>query len=660
MANSGTSIDNGTQQVTIYPKQIISSIYGNETLYNVVQPGIENSTVDITTSGTGLLFTISAGTTLFFLRKESDPLTPAQDVYFIGKVSLTTAAVYETDIATFVSAYGTLGDNDPLYLVADWDYSENTKFVDFRLELTAPSYIGVESKLLIAKILNVKDAITGIFNSSKMHVSYELQQNRNTLNKLYTTDNSFMVQFESDGGGVNVNSGNTFTGNSFIGNSTLSSVLVPPLGLITYLSNENTGSVITITGNESDYYQVDFLRAKYTEESPHSVEYVWESFLVPATNLFDTVPTKQQIIEFLADQRQFNIVGNAYTIMVSIRERNSLNSSTITKNIWPETCIIFNESSLDQSVNPVTHQRLKVPVYSASDLAKRYKMKQQVWKLAWNPQGYSDVTFDIDTAKNSVNDIIKLPHTFFKSDGFSCAIRNSNIMITCGIRGTDIVFMSPDSSLTSLSNTPVYESIKLATAKVVNKVLTITCSFIGDIIDPKDFGQKLTPDSDVYHKSISTDIVDADIGNYFEVNSNMVNTDRLSLTNDSYIDGTTIKLEDVEISEGKLSLGTESFSIEGKTNYIRYNPEYKCFKIRSVDTGEEVSLARMYKMERKDGAIFFSNNTLDSSALLTTDWLYIDGADQSLHVPTLHVSKIFLGDLELTAEKIEKLKKLLE
>ncbi len=287
-------------------------------------------------------------------------------------------------------------------------------------------------------------------------------------------------------------------------------------------------------------------------------------------------------------------------------------------------------------------------------------MKEQVWKLAWNPQGYSKVTFDVDTTKNSVSDIIKLPHAFFKSEGFSCTIKNSPVLITCGNVGADIIFMSPDSNLTELSKSPIYGNIKLATLKVVNKVLTFTCSFIGDVIDPKDFGQQLTPESDVYHKSLSVDIVDGDIGNYFEVNSNMINTDRLSLANGTYIDGTTIKLEDVEISEGKLSLGTESFSVEGKTNYLRYDPKYKCFRMQNAGTSEEASLAKIPQIQRKDGAIFFSNNTVDPSALLTTDWLYLNGSDRSLNVPVLHVSKIFLGDMELTAEKIEKLKKLLE
>ncbi len=372
MANTGTSstLEKGEQQVSIFPKQILSSIYGNETLYNIIQPGIENGGVIVSTDSINLIFTIPEGTTFFFQRQETDPLNPDKNVNFIGKVSLTLPAEYRILKTTFSSSYGSLTANEPLYLIGDWEYNATNpdiRFVDFRLDKNLLSFTGNNNVVLLAKILNARAAIASV-DFTKLHVSYELQQNRGTLNKLYGTDNSFMIEFESDGGGVKVQAGNAFTGNSFISYTSASSVMTPPLGLATYLSNENTGSIINIIGSEASYYQVDFLRVRYSEDSPHVMGYAWESFLVPATTLFDTVPTKQQIITFLAAQKQFKIVGNAHTLLVSIRKRVELNTSTITKNIWPETCIIFNESALDQNINSTIHNRFKLPVYSASDL----------------------------------------------------------------------------------------------------------------------------------------------------------------------------------------------------------------------------------------------------------------------------------------------------
>lgn len=381
MANIGsTDPRNGNQQVTIYPQQPLSSVYGNEVLYNVIQEGPEKASVRITTSGSDLIFYIEAGSTLFFLRQELDPLDAVKVVNFIGKVSLTTDADYTISIPTFKSLYNGLTATDPLYLIADWVYDENTRYSSFRLvsSLTGLSFEGVNHQILLAKILNIPAVIASgspsTLDVNLFHVSYEIQKNREVLSRLYNTANQFMVSFEADGSGVKLFKGKSFSGNSFISsenstqwNTDSTTVISPPLGLILYNNNVTTGSVIDITGSEGDYYQVDFLRFGYKETTDHSLSFFWDSFLVFQQPPLIPTFTEDNIINYLSQQRPFNLTGNAYNVLVLVRERDTLNTTTVTKNFWPENCVIF-KNKLPNNTPSNNHHRLKIPVYKFSDL----------------------------------------------------------------------------------------------------------------------------------------------------------------------------------------------------------------------------------------------------------------------------------------------------
>lgn len=370
--------DNGKQQVAIYPQMVLSSIYGNETLYNVIQEGINNSSVVVSTDVSNVIITVKAGSTFFFLREEKDPEAPNQTIKFIGKVSLTEDASSGLLTTSFVDFKSQFWEYDTIYVVADWSYdstSKDNRFIDFTVQtlVSEADLSGVDNRVCIASIHNVKGAITdsgavngvdgGNINANNLFIGYELQPNRDTLLQLFNIRNQFMVTFEGDGSGVTVNSGISFTGSSFLSQTSASPVVPPADPIHDYTYDRASGASIEVTGYESSYFQVDFLRYKYVDNSP---EYVWESFLIPnSTPIVEY--SEKGLVDLLAVQRPFDIKDFGTTILVAVRQLADI--IVVNKNLLrPRNCIVMNGSLLPRSPATSNFNRIKLPVYSASEV----------------------------------------------------------------------------------------------------------------------------------------------------------------------------------------------------------------------------------------------------------------------------------------------------
>lgn len=323
-------------------------------------------------------------------------------------------------------------------------------------------------------------------------------------------------------------------------------------------------------------------------------------------------------------------------------------------------------------------------------------MKNQVWKLAWNPQGYDVDTYEVDTSKYSIGDFLSLPRSFFSNSKFSCRLKNEpSVLIDFGIAGKDILITGKVKGLSDLAKIDVYSKLKLCSSKVIGKVLVITYTPLGDVIDPQDFGQTLNKDSDVEHKTLTTKEINSDTVNSksITVQETLELKKELALgTNGSKITESSLSLEGISLSKEAIDLKENELNVQFNSNYIKYDPSSDSFVIRNNGTSEDTALAKLYSVNNKEGAIFFGSPATDKSAIMTTDWLYVDGTDRALRVPKLYASAIAtisiqslghkismsgedlviddflrvnsrsikIGSLELTHDKIAKLRALLE
>jgi hypothetical protein len=458
---AGTSTNNGNQQVSIYPYQQLSSIYGNEISYGILNPGVYSSDVTITDNGSSVNFNILAGTTLVFQRTAADPLQSTITDTILGKIVLGSTATVTQAKATL----WTLSNVSTLYLVADWTYSLSSstlQYANFSISTDANLASSVRNAdgtsshvLIIAAILNNNYYVTnnpaGSPNTSDMtkyHISKESQSNRDVLKREYIRNNQYRIDFDPNGLGVYVNAGHSLVGNnvvftnsSFGGSggaysqpeTTLpfnlqgsfsgangeghwypaklnypTGLISPAAGLIYYyplisqISAFNTytngyytnygmnNNPINITGSETNYYQIDFLRIRM-DEVTHTQVIGWDSFLQPVGSFnFTTfggtssytyassselnIPNKMAYL----NQYIFPMSGDGEILLIAIRPRGATYGTQpvgvptgipgSSNTLWPESCIIPRDASIAQMGGAAVHKRLKLPVWNASDL----------------------------------------------------------------------------------------------------------------------------------------------------------------------------------------------------------------------------------------------------------------------------------------------------
>jgi hypothetical protein len=419
-----TSTNKGNQQVSVFYQQSIVSSYANELLYGIANYGVANARVTITNSS-GILFTVKAGTTLYFKQQINDPNTDnsGQKINQIIKIVLNSdyaiTAIAASDLWFADDTVSATTGN--LYIVASWEYNTTNAIyasINVYSDQTLPgglsgaSFIGdTVSYVLIATINNhglAKGASAGITTATYLgynggaynignginayHISYEGQIGRDVHSKMNTKNDEFMVHFAYDGSGVYVGQGNSFLGDNFVSTEALYSLsstapvgelgkayapkIAPPAEVYTYITDYVTGATTTLASGFTNYYQIDFLRIK-SDELTHTFGLSWETFIQPkgTFNLtFDpsgsTQTTQQEILNYLSTSNlggpfpMFPLKGSGHTLMVSVRLLSNVIASNV---IWPEGCVVFKSNEISElGVN--AHSRFKLPVWQATDI----------------------------------------------------------------------------------------------------------------------------------------------------------------------------------------------------------------------------------------------------------------------------------------------------
>ena len=362
------AINNGSQQVSIFPYQELDSALGNTILHGIVEPGVYSSTLRIEDAVSNVKFIIASGTTLVFFRS-------ADSVNFVGKIVLTADAEV---LMSKTALWSTYAGASKLYIVADWTYDKtqpSDKYVGFSVvpdtsELDVPYDLNIPGhKLLVGTFLNHSYLVGHQTDPlSNYHISYDNQTNRNLLKPQEYKNNEFQIVYASNGEGIRITKGNTFISGSLYNTSTTSVLIAPAPFINNTIPNKINGSIVDVTNPDtrSSYYQIDFLSIKLDENTGSFPVPTWDSFLQPIGSLdFDYYNiTKENIREYLA-LYQFPIIGDGLILMAVIRDR-----AGAVNTLWPENSLIFNEGEepLILIGSPKYHNRLKVPVWSSSDI----------------------------------------------------------------------------------------------------------------------------------------------------------------------------------------------------------------------------------------------------------------------------------------------------
>ena len=299
---TGSSIDNGVQQVSIHPYQELKSYLGNEILYGFFDEGVYNASINVSqaTDPNSVVFSINAGTTLVFRRTITD--TDGNPNLFIGKIVLTQiATITQTKAFLWQSSSGSFDykASHKLYIVADWEYDisdPTTIYANFTLESdnTIAALLANNNTtshiLVVGTILNNQSCVsqvpgglnTVVFipNSTSgigYHLSYDTQANRNLMKRATSINSGFFIDFDPDGRGIYVNTGNTLISGSLmnlpksaiIRPAVINPVLTVSTFTVTSVASATTGTLVwgggasgTITLTSTDISTTTTVAAK--------------------------------------------------------------------------------------------------------------------------------------------------------------------------------------------------------------------------------------------------------------------------------------------------------------------------------------------------------------------------------------------------------------
>lgn len=144
-------------------------------------------------------------------------------------------------------------------------------------------------------------------------------------------------------------------------------------------------------------------------------------------------------------------------------------------------------------------------------------MIPQTWKLSWTVNGIraeeEEVTVNGQTS-------LRLNHSFFVSDSFKAYTKEENgekkflVVFPTDVDNqsvADIILSDVILDFNSVTGKTVYSKIVLQSdkAKSLEKFF-VDVTYLGDILDPADFQQSLTPESDVSFNSITTQAITAE------------------------------------------------------------------------------------------------------------------------------------------------------
>ena len=426
----GTSTNLGGQQVTLFPYQPLSSAQGNELLHGVLVPGVSNIQVSVTSDSTNVYFNILPGSQLTFLRQATDGTGPQ---LFLGKVVLTSTATMTFQRSQLWSTNTFLVNTKALYLVADWTYDatqSTTIYAQFTLETDSTIQTirnndeTSSHQLILATILNQQYFVSLVgggmtlssLSVSNYHISYDAQNQRSPLPRLFNINQDFNVDFDPNGRGVYVENGQVMVNGTLVNyapvfdttstgsgktyplrsaSSANTGLIPPPVGLLVY-TNPATNTQIYIAGSETSYYQIDFLRVK-SDDVTHVTAVYWESFLRPAPTVggitwvggtpitldFDgystTNMTQTNLLGYLsalpAPYNQFQLAGEGQTLLISIRLRGASTAwqgvptvDGVSNKTWPENCINMKAHAIPSLGMAPAHKRFKLPIWQSSDI----------------------------------------------------------------------------------------------------------------------------------------------------------------------------------------------------------------------------------------------------------------------------------------------------
>lgn len=348
------TVDLGKQQVSIYPYQDLTSLNGNQILYELYHQGAHNVRCEVRPWSTSQFdIYIKAGTVIFFEKMISDymdpelPLRPA-----IIKVVISEDTPI-SEPGTHLEKLDLYNNAEFLYVYAVWTFSIETdaeKYAQFFINKDPAQYEldkADPDKVILAKFLNIPATFTPpgtMTDIQQIAISYEPKEYREPWLRAEKVLDNFLVEFEGDGSGVVVTPGDMIVGGSYVYSTKTPSPIAPP--------------VLSTNVALGDLYQIDVLGYHgYTYSDPviQAPRFSWQSFTFSEDSGWawsDTIHStgdeygtdpliSQDQLKAYLHGKKLAITDDQYVILFLIRKiSGTYPSQTISNKMWPDWCII--------------------------------------------------------------------------------------------------------------------------------------------------------------------------------------------------------------------------------------------------------------------------------------------------------------------------------
>ena len=270
-----------------------------------------------------------------------------------------------------------------------------------------------------------------------------------------------------------------------------------------------------------------------------------------------------------------------------------------------------------------------------------------IWKYTWNTSGYEPVAVTLNTLNNQISDVIKLPHSFFKQEGFQASYLTSegfyaplSVGVEDSLSRVDILLFGLESELSRLAGAQIYSRIKLNSPLAINASLQISVVYVADAFDPAEFNQSLNQEANVTHKSLTVSDrimtsemvadsaeVDEFIGSFGKINATEINF----ISGKASFAGAQFSEEGCSIPGSKWSFGTINLRANQYGRLTVEDPNNHIFK-------PYVTLEEM-----KDTSYIPVVTANNPTSLADSGFMSVDLDNKRIYVNSMQVNQIVLN-----------------
>lgn len=234
-----------------------------------------------------------------------------------------------------------------------------------------------------------------------------------------------------------------------------------------------------------------------------------------------------------------------------------------------------------------------------------------IWKYSWNTLGHPLETITLDATGIPLGTLVKLPHTYYRSNGFVADYLGTDNMyhsLTSGedspLSRADICWAARDGDLSNSAGASIYSRIKINTPRAASK-LRIKVSFVADAFDPSDFGQSLNATSDVIHNSLTVkekvsakELNGSVISDFMSGSWGIISGASVQFSSSVYIGSSKLTADEVVFESPTIAFGTLVLSSKDENLFVKDSSYIKPMAVALIEELKDTSYIPVIHADR--------------------------------------------------------------